>query len=179
MADNYVKTAFTVPVTADEAALLTESFAVAEEIDSAFASFPDMSEMAAAKYYYAGRSEAFRQAFPPRDDEEDPFATFFLLFNDAAFPAFDAEISIHDGGDGIGKYAFIRGDQADVWAIAELLQKVCRSALPFGFEWATCCSALRPNEFGGGFFVIAETAILGGSTGWHMRQALQSLNAGA
>lgn len=179
MADNYLITAFTLPVSAEEADLLTESFAVAAEIASGFASVVESDEMTAAKRYYDARSEAFRTAFPPQGGEEDPFATFFLLFDDPQFPEFDADLSIHDAEGGSGKYAFIRGDQADVSAIAELIQKVCRSALPFGFEWARTSRQLRPGEFGGGYYVVTETAVLGGSTAWQMRQALQSLKVGA
>lgn len=178
MANNYLETAFNIAVTPEEAALLEECFATAGEISSGFASVPQ-DEMNAAKACYAARSETFRTVFPLMVGEEDPFASFLALWSDPDFPDFDAGLSINDNPDSKEKIAFISGQQADVSALASLIQKVCKSALPYCFEWAAVCDKLRPGELGGGYFVITDTEILGGSTHWLMQETLQGLRAGA
>lgn len=178
MANNYLETAFTISVTPEEAALLEECFATAGEICNGFLSAPQ-HELDAAKACYAACSGAFRTIFPPVDGEEDPFTSFLALWSHPDFPDFDADLNINGDPDGKGQIAFISGHQADVSALASLIQKVCTSALPYGFEWATVCDKLRPGQFGGGYLVITDTEILGGSTRWLMQETLQSLHAGA
>lgn len=177
MANNSLETAFNVPVTRDEAALLEECFAVAAEIMNGFATVAN-HKPDAAEAYYDSRSHAFKLIFPRQDGEDYPFITFVGLFPDLEFIDFEAEITINDDPDGGGWLAFIRGDQADVSALAAVIQKVCKSALPFGFEWAAVCDSFRPGQFGGGYFVVTDTQILGGSTRWLMQQTLQTLRAG-
>ena len=178
MANTYLETAFNVPVTPDEAALLEECFATAAEISIGFASIPQ-EELEAAKSCYASRSSAFKATFPPQAGEEDPFAAFLDLWSDPDFPCFDADLSIGDSPDGKGQVAFIHGHEADISALASLIQQVCKSALPFGFEWALVTDRDRPGGFGGGYFVITDTDILGGSTHWLMQETLQTLRTGA
>jgi len=178
MANNSLETAFNVPVTPDEARLLEECFTVAAEISSGFYVLPQ-DEPEAPKSYYDTRSDAFKAAFPKRDDHDDPFVTFCGIFPDLEYIDFDADLSIEDDPDGEGRIAFIRGDQADVSALAALIQKVCKSALPFGFEWAACCDVFRPGQFGGGYYVISDAEILGGSTHRLMQETLRSVRTGA
>src|SRR3546814_2014357 len=80
--------------------------------------------------------------------------------------------------DDTGLVAFIRGHEADVEALASLIQKVCKSALPFGFEWASTCDKFRPGQHGGGYFVITGTEILGASTREMMDETLRSVRLG-
>jgi len=134
-------------------------------------------ELDAARAYYNERSAAFRAAFPIRADENEPFAAFFDLWDDPDFAQFDADLSIGTADDGPGAVASISGHQVDVRAVANLIQKTCPSALPFGFEWACYCDRLRPGEHGGGYFVVTSTDIIGGSTGWLMSEALRSPDA--
>lgn len=176
MSNNYIETAFNVPVTPDEASLLEECFAAAADLSDGF-SYPPLEGMDAAKASYAARSEGFKATFPKRDDEEDPFATFLELWSEPDFPSFDADLSFYTPSGGNGPVAFIRGQEADVSALASLIQKVCKSALPFGFEWAAVSSKLRPGELGGGYLVITDTEIIGGSTHWLMTETLQTLRA--
>ncbi|OHT21604.1 hypothetical protein [Edaphosphingomonas haloaromaticamans] len=178
MANTYLETAFNVPVTPEEAALLEECFATAAEISAGFASIPQ-EELEAAKTCYASRSGLFRATFPPRADEDDPFATFLGLWSDPDFPCFDADLTVTAEPGGKGQVAYIHGHEVDVSALASLIQKVCKSALPFGFEWALVTDQDRPGGFGGGYFVVTETEILGGSTHWLMHETLQTLRAGA
>ncbi|MBO9579507.1 MAG: hypothetical protein J7498_01285 [Sphingobium sp.] len=173
MANTYVRTAFKIPVTTEEAELLEECFEVAAEIDCCIRG----EELDEARAYYDERSAGFRAAFPIHPDESDPFAAFLDLWDDPDFPQFDADLSIGAADDSPGAVALISGHQIDVRAVANLIQKACPSALPFGFQWAYYCDRLAPNEHGGGYFVITGTDIIGGSTGWLMNEVLQSLEA--
>ncbi|MDR7256237.1 hypothetical protein J2X47_000398 [Sphingomonas sp. BE270] len=178
MANTYLETAFNVPVTPDEAALLEECFATAAEISAGFASIPQEAPEA-AKTCYASCSSLFKATFPLQTDQDDPFAEFLRLWSDPDLACFDADLRINDNPEGEGMVAFIHGHEADASALASLIQKVCKSALPFGFEWALVTDRVRPGGFGGGYFVITETEILGGSTHWLMQATLQALQARA
>ena len=177
MANNYVETAFNVPVTPEEASLLEECFLVAEKLSPGF-SKSSRAAMQALESLRAACSDAFRKTFPKQDQEENPFASFLELWLDPDVPTFDADITIDEERDDTGLVAFIRGHEADVQAIASLIQKVCKSALPFGFEWASTCDKFRPGQHGGGYFVISDTQILGASTREMMDETLRSLRPG-
>lgn len=177
MADNYVETAFTISVTRDEAELLKECCEVADEISFDFPTI-QLDGNEAAKAYYAKRSEAFRTTFPEQGNEEDPFAAFLELWSHPDYPSFDADMTISKSPDGDGQEAYFCGVQVDTDALASLIQRVCKSALPFGFEWANYCSKPRSGEFGGGYLVITDTDIIGGSTHWLMQETLNSLRKG-
>lgn len=179
MVNNFLQTAFAIPVTPVEAALLEESFAAANELSSDFAELP-IDGMQKVEAYYSSRSDAFKTTFPKNPEEEDPFAGFFDLWSDPGFLGFYADLSIRGDPEGNAQFAFISGDDVDVHSIASLIQKVCRSALPFGFQWA------EGNEeddgsgsFAGGYYVISDTGIFGGPTRWLMNEMLQTLRAGA
>lgn len=178
MANSYLQTVFTIPVTSTEAALLEECFTASSEISNNLAELP-AEGMQVVKTYYASRSEAFRILFPQKPDEEDPFATFLDLWSDPCMPTFDADLSIRADADAKHPFAFISGHEADVHALASLIQKVCKSALPFGFQWAEVCDKDRPDAFGGGYYVITDDEIFGGPTRRLMEETLQTLRAGA
>jgi hypothetical protein len=178
MANNYVETAFNVPVTPEEASLLEECFLVAEKLSADFEGTPS-GEMEVLHSLYAACSDAFRNTFPKQDHEDDPVASFLELWVDSDIPSFDADITIDDKRDDTGLVAFIRGHEVDVQALASLIQKVCKSALPFGFEWASTCDKFRPGQHGGGYFVITGTQILGTSTREMMDETLRSVRPGA
>jgi len=177
MANYYLQTVFTIPVMPEEAALLKECFAASVDLSSDLAELP-AEGMEAIETYYASRSEAFKTTFPKKSYEEDPFATFLDLWSDPDFPEFDADLSIRDNPDGEGQVAFISGHEVDVSALASLIQKVCKSALPFGFQWAEVCDKDRPNGFAGGYYIVTDKEIFGGSTRWLMKETLQTLRAG-
>src|SRR3546814_5448320 len=73
MANNYVETAFNVPVTPEEASLLEECFLVAEKLSPGF-SKSSRAAMQALESLCAACSDAFRKTFPKQDQEENPFA---------------------------------------------------------------------------------------------------------
>lgn len=179
MASNFLQTAFVIPVTPEEAALLEECFTVAVELFSDFAELP-IDGMQTVKAYYASRSEVFRVTFPKKPEEEDPFAGFFDLWSDPGFFGFDADLSIRGDPDGKAQFAFISGHDVDVPSIALLIQKVCRSALPFGFQWAEGYEEDDGSgSFAGGYYVISDTGIFGGPTRFLMEETLQAVRAGA
>ena len=91
--------------------------------------------------------------------------------------ALKPQATVEAGPVKLAAVADISGQQADVFALASLIQKVCRSALPFGFEWAAVSTKLRPGELGGGYLVVTETDVLGGSTHWLMAETMQTLRA--
>lgn len=178
MANHFLEASFQIRVTVAEATLLEECFETADIISSGFADIGH-DELETATICYAARSDAFRAAFPERDGEEDPFADFLDLWSDPDFPSFDADLTIGKTDNDAARIAFVSGFQVDVEALATLIQTVCKSALPFGFEWAARCDRLRPGEFGGGYFVITDAEITGSSTGWLMQNALSAADAEA
>ncbi|RIA46187.1 hypothetical protein DFR49_0720 [Hephaestia caeni] len=177
MANYYSQTVFTIPATPQERAVLEECFAVSAVLSTDVAELPDVG-IETVKAYYASCSDAFRATFPKRPDEEDPFADFFDLWSDPDFPEFNADLTIRDDPDGKGKVAFISGHEADVSALASLIQKVCKTALPFAFQWAEVADKDVPGGFGGGYYVITDSEIFGGSTRWLMEETLETLRAG-
>lgn len=177
MANHYLQTAFAIPLMPQEAILLKECFAVSTQLSSDFAELPS-SGMKAVKTYYASLSEAFRNTFPNKQEEEDPFADFLDLWSDPGFPEFDADIIIQGDPEAKAQFAFISGHEVDVPALASLIQKVCKSALPFGFQWAEVTDKDVAGGFGGGYYVVTDTGIIGGSTRWLMEETLQTLRAG-
>lgn len=181
MANYYLQTVFSVPVTAEEAALLEESFAVSVHVSNVLAELPDGREDA-VNTYYGSLSEAFRTTFPEKQDDGGhfaPFATFLELWSDPCLPVFEADLSIRTDSEGKHPFALVSGHEVDVHALASLIQKVCKSALPFGFQWADVADKNVPGAFGGGYYVITDREIFGGSTSWLMDETLQTLRAGA
>jgi hypothetical protein len=69
--------------------------------------------------------------------------------------------------------ATIFGDQITVDVVAELIFRICKSALPTGFEYAIDCDRLRPGELGGGYVVITEAGIEHGGTSAMLDAALR------
>lgn len=171
MANNYLKLSFVLTPTGEEEALLDECHALSEELADI-----DEDDLAAR---YDAMSDAFKAAFPPPPDQSeepdqpppDPFASFLELFSDQDFPTFDCE---YFGSAEVDGY-LIAGTQADPHAIASLIQKCAPSVLPFGFEWSQDCDRLRPSEFGGGYYIITDDDIIGGSTSWLMRGQIDAL----
>lgn len=178
MANHYLQTAFAIPVTPAEALLLKECFAVSAQLSSDFAELSSDS-LQAVKTCYASLSEAFRNTFPKKPEEEDPFADFLDLWSDPGFPEFDADLIIQGDPEARTQFAFISGHEVDVPALASLIQKVCKSALPIGFQWAEVADKDIAGAFGGGYYVVTDTEIFGGSTRWLMAETLQTARAGA
>lgn len=167
MFDSYLKTAFFMNVSATEANLLSECLEIADQLE---AGFPEETDLNA---YNEQTSQAFKDAFP-MESEADPFGTFLKLFDDPDYPNFGVKIQVSDHYDPErdGRVAFVSGEQADVEALAKLIQKACSSSLPFGFEWAATSSSLVADAQGGGYFVVTKDEITGGSTQDLMRKEM-------
>ena len=59
--------------------------------------------------------------------------------------------------------------------LANIVQATCPSALPTGFCYAYGCSKLRPDEFGGGFVLITDDAVVFRGTQEGLHSALKQL----
>ncbi|TGX49043.1 hypothetical protein E5A73_19540 [Sphingomonas gei] len=167
MSNSYTKAAFTLVVTAPEADLLRRVVDAVSLIGD-----PAVS-LAALEAHYATIGGDFAVIFPRTD--LSPFDGLLDLFADAAYPYLDFDVVIGDP-DAEGRVIlFLSGEQFGIETAANLIQRCARSALPFGFEWASDHDRLRAGEFGGGYVVITETAIDYVSTGRMLDRALDRI----
>lgn len=164
MSNSYTKAAFSLVVTAAEADLLRRVVAAIEMIGGADIGIDTLEA------HYATVGADFVALFPRT--EFRPFDGLLDLFPDPNYPmlAFDIDFSEPDAAGQV--IVFLSGEQFGIETAANLIQRGARSALPFGFEWASDCDRLRAGEFGGGYVVITETAIEYGSTGRMLDRAL-------
>ena len=144
MTDYQTETAFSLVVTAEEAALVAEAVVLA---DALIAAKPGEA--------LPSLSPAFAALFPPRPaGEGDACSGFRQLFSDGEYPDFGCAIDVgHGGEDEVIRFA---GSQVDTDAVAELIRRCCVSALPLRFGWAATCSKYRDNGFGGGTIEITR-----------------------
>lgn len=171
MAITYIKASFALAVTSSEYALLEEACEVAAALSG------DDLTGAERATYFAGLSDAFRATFPPTDD---PFGGFLAMFEDPKFPSFDCEVWAEptpvDRAPHDQQQIIVYGAQINVRAVAELIFRVARSALPTGFEYSLDCDILRPGCFGGGYVGITENGVTFADTNTLLHQALQRLD---
>ena len=148
MSNSYTKAAFDLTVTVAEADMLRRVIAAVERIDGTEAG----SDVRDA--HYASLGKDFADLFPRGD--EDPFGGLLDLFEDPQYPYLDFHV-VFDEADQLGQVLVtFSGEQFGIDVAARLIQRCARSALPFGFEWASDCDRLRVGEFGGGYgFVLA------------------------
>jgi len=161
MANHYTMAAFELEVTTAEAALLMECVEVAADLEDGD-NGPERYDLT---------SGTFKQSFPLQEGNDDPFASFKAMFDDPDFTIFGCEIGIEEHED--GKRAYFTGENMDISAVANLIQAVCKSALPFGFQWANTCDKMRYDEFGGGYAVITDKDIIIETTGELLDRKLQ------
>ena len=164
MSNSYTKAAFGLAVTVAEADLLRRVVAAIEMIGDTDIGFD------ALEAHYATVGADFAALFPRT--EFSPFDGLLDLFPDANYPmlAFDIDLGEPDAAGQV--IVFLSGEQFGIQTAANLIQRCARSALPFGFEWASDHDRLRAGEFGGGYVVITEAAIEYGSTGRMLDRAL-------
>ena len=156
MSNSYTKAAFDLTVTVAEADMLRRVIAAVELIDGTEA----RSDVRDA--HYASLGPDFAALFPRSD--EDPFAGLLDLFEHPQHPYFDFDVAFSEA-DQLGRMlATFSGEQFGIDVAAKLIQRCARSALPFGFEWASDCDRLRTGEFGGGYVIITEHRISYGHT---------------
>jgi hypothetical protein len=150
MANTYIKASFVIAVTPGEADLLNKACEAAAQIADNTIDESNQAER------FADFGSEFAEAFPPTDD--DPFSGFLAIFDDPNYPQIDCQIEIEEM-DGGQCEALLYGEQINIDAVAQLIFRVCKSALPTGFEYAIDCERLRPGELGGGFVAITENGI--------------------
>ncbi len=164
MANSYTKAAFGLTVTAAEAALLGKAIEAAAWLEDG----DDDAHARAARFAALGAD--FAATFPASD--EDAFDGFLALFDDADYPSLGCDIEIGEA-DAAGQAAvYFSGEQLDVGVAAELLFRICRSALPFGFDYAFDCDRLRAGEFGGGYVLVTESHVHFNTTATLLDRAL-------
>lgn len=163
MSNSYVKASFVVNVTAHEASLLREA------LEAIGIAADDTIDAAETDQQYAALSEPFRERFPATGARL--ISGFLDIFSDPGFPCFDTEVEFwaapapgSEAGSAVlggdlsrpTHHVGFCGEQFAIDEVANLIHRLCPSALPFGFEWSRDCDKLRPGEFGGGYVVITS-----------------------
>lgn len=151
MSNSYVASAFTITVNPDEAHLVELCFTIAATLRD---EGPMLRERIAETI-----DAAFAEAFPPSStDPDDLLSGFTAIFEDEGYYdlgcAAEATTGSADHSD-----LSIAGHQIQVESVARILQRCCRSALPFAFEWACYSDRLRNDEFGGGHCLVTMDEI--------------------
>lgn len=165
MSNSYTKAAFGLVVTTAESDLLRRVVAAIELIGDTDTSIDALET-------YCGTIGADFAALFPRT-ELSPFDGLLVLFPDANYPVLDFDIDIGEPDAEGHVVVFLSGEQFGIETAANLIQRCARSALPFGFEWASDHDRLRAGEFGGGYVVITEDDIEYGTTGRMLDRALE------
>lgn len=163
MANNYLKAAFAVRVTASEAKLIASVESAIEAIDAGL-------EGEERRKAFDELGPEFAAAFPAGTD--DPFAGVMAIFPDKEFPSIDADVTIETDMVTDGAIVSFSGEQFGIEQVANLLFACAKSALPIGFEYAYTCDKLRNDEFGGGAVIITAGGIDYQSTNTIVRDAL-------
>ena len=164
MADYFTKASFLIRVTALESSVIREAFDL--RIDEL------LGEQAASAYQR--RSRAFKDLFP--EGREDSFDRFLSLFTDPENPTAGCNIDEFErSGDSVSLVMY--GDQIDPESLANLLQVLAPSALPFGFAFTHDCSKLRPGSLGGGFVTITDTSVTFRETETQLTAAISHLES--
>ena len=163
MADHYTKTSFVLEADPRDVVFLRE----VTDLDLSLV--PDIEW----REQFENRSARFKNAFPGSD--ADPFEAYSSLFSDPAYPIPGFEISCAGMTDDGRQRIVVSGDQIDPETLANIVQATCPSALPTGFCYAYGCSKLRPDEFGGGFVLITDDAVVFRGTQEGLHSALKQL----
>ena len=150
MSNSYTKAAFGLAITSAEADLLRRVITAIEMIGDAEISID------ALEAHYATIGADFAALFPRT--ELSPFDGLLDLFPDENYLVLDFDIDIGEPDAEGQVVVFLSGEQFGIETAANLIQRCARSALPFGFEWASDHDRLRPGEFGGGYVAITEAA---------------------
>lgn len=164
MSDHFCAVAFTLAVEPSEATLLKECLPLCETLD--FLTYD--KDVGAINRAYEKTSDAFKNAFPKRDGDQDPFTAFRKLFDDPQCPVFGVDIEI----DTDDRTVTFTSKRAEIGSIANLIRVTCPSALPSGFTFSTYSDGNDEGSANGGYIVIRPERI---ETTWAdtlMRQQL-------
>ena len=164
MSNSYTKTAFELTMLPDEFKLLKEVVSVSEMLAWHETSNEDLP----AKFDEC--SQAFRDLFPAVNGNS--FERFLELFDDPDYPVLDFDIDQQGAHDDGQVSVVFTGEQFSPEVAASVIQRVCRSALPCGFDYAFDHDKLRLGELGGGFTVVTAEDVSFGTTSQSIDRAL-------
>lgn len=170
MSNTYVKAAFSLFMSAEDAAMIARAQRASEVLTDNL-SDKDL------KLSFDALGYEFITLFPAKGPND--FGSFLDLFDDHAYPTFDCNVVIDKPDScGVCEVTF-SGEQFAVEAVARLIHVACKSALPCGFEWSYTSDKLRCDEFGGGYAVITQDGPTFYSTSTLLREALAAVPARA
>ena len=151
MPDYYIQTSFAPNLSKEEAAVCFELNAYDEDCDSS-AITP---------------SRAFLAAFPPtkKDDVLSGLHEYLGDYGTSPTTILEDELIPREGHWVYASY------EASLGYVCAILARVGRSAFPITFSYAAVCSALRVDDFGGGFIRIDEEGVTETTTFELMRAA--------
>jgi hypothetical protein len=168
MSNSYVKAAFSLFMSADDAAMVAKAQRASDLLT-------DNLSDADLKLSFDALGYDFITLFPAKGPNH--FGSFLDLFDDPSYPTFDCDIEIGEADScGVCEVTF-RGEQFAIEAVANLIHVACKSALPCGFEWSCTSDKLRCDEFGGGYVVITEDGPAFRTTSTLLREALTAIPA--
>jgi hypothetical protein len=162
MPNHLVKASIVIAITPTEAEVFAQVPKAAEILADHAISPEDLQQ------HYDGLGAAFAGCFPARPD--NPFDSFLDIFGDINHPhlGFELELAFPDFGQ---SHVLLHGEQFDVETAARLLFAIAKSALPFGFQYASA-DRLADGDIGGGYVLLAEEGITWHDTGSLLNQAL-------
>ena len=150
MSNTYLKTAFALVMSSEDAALIQAAFVAADLLEA-------NSEDDELRRAFDDLGPAFAAAFPPQG--ASGFGSFAELFDDPDFPSFDCRVDVGEADEQGRREVAFSGEQFGVEQVARLIFTACKSALPCAFAWSYDCDRLRVGEFGGGCVVITASGI--------------------
>ncbi|MDX3911033.1 MAG: hypothetical protein QHC67_14610 [Sphingobium sp.] len=163
MSNSYVKAAFSLFMSAEDAAMVAKALRASELLTDNL-SDPDL------KLSFDALGHDFITLFPAKGPNH--FGSFIRLFDDPAYPTFDCEIAIGEPDSCDVCEVTFSGNQFGIESVARLIHTACRAALPCGFEWAYTGDKLRCGEHGGGYVVITGDGPAFRTTSTLLREAL-------
>jgi hypothetical protein len=168
MSNTYVKAAFSVFMSAEDASLVAKAQRACELLSD------NMSDTD-LRLSFDALGHRFITLFPAKGDNH--FGSFLELFDDPAYPTLDCDIAVGEvDSTGCCEVTY-SGEQFGIEAVANLIHRACKSALPCGFEWSFTSDKLRCDEFGGGYVVITADGPAFYSTTTLLREALAGVPA--
>lgn len=170
MSNSYVKAAFSLFMSAEDAAMVAKAERASELLTD---NHSDTDLMIS----FDALGHDFITLFPAKGPNH--FGSFLELFDDPAYPMFDCDITIGEPDSCGVCEVTLSGDQFGVEAVARLIHVACKSALPCGFEWSCTSDKLRCDEFGGGYVVITGDGPVFHTTSTLLREALSAIPAPA
>ncbi|PZR93501.1 MAG: hypothetical protein DI537_10300 [Stutzerimonas stutzeri] len=175
MSDLSVAVSFSLSLTVEEARLMKEGIEICDSLD--VLTFD--KDVAGLERAYEKRSPAFKSAFPRIDGNQDPFAYFRIVFEDPEYPVVNASIKYDAANAGAnGRLpVHISSQNAELQALARLIQLACPSSLPTGFVFSCYSTANEVDAPNGGFALIQSHDVTLSWADNLLKQALAAIDA--